>query len=89
MKRSKGLTWFYAIMLLGVLMVNPPVLNFVNGYCRNNPLMFGFPTLWLWLEFWFGVMILDFLIAAVTLKEWDCRQDNTPIVPAERPEGGW
>lgn len=84
MKRSSGLFWFYAVLLFSVLMVNPPILNAVNAYCQGTPLTFGFPTLWLWLEFWYGVMILDFLVTAIALKEWDCSQDASPIVPEER-----
>lgn len=86
MKNFSGTFYFYAVLIFSVLMVNPPVLNAVNAYCQGTPLTFGFPTFWLWLEFWYGVMILDFLVAAVTLKEWDCRQDENPIVSEQ--EGG-
>lgn len=84
MKRSKGLILFYCILFLGLLMTNPPVLGWVNAYSQANPLTFSYPTLWVWLEFGYGIMILAFLIAAATLKEWDCHQDNIPIVPVQR-----
>ena len=42
--------------------------------------------MYIWLEFWFLVMIADFIIAAYKLKAWDCRQDQKPIVPVQRPE---
>ena len=29
-KRDLGLLWFYIILMLSVLMVNPPILPFVN-----------------------------------------------------------
>ena len=32
-KRDLGLLWFYIILMISVLMVNPPILPFVNTYC--------------------------------------------------------
>ena len=84
MKKSKGRFWSYLILLIGVLMVNPPVVYMVNEYCVAHPMLFGWPTMFLWLEFWYIVMVADFLIAAFTLKEWDCHQDEKEIVPVER-----
>lgn len=78
-KWTRGSFLFYGILLLSILMVNPPILPVVNDYCRARPLTLGWPTLWLWLEFWYGVMILDFLAAAVLLKEWNCHQDEKMI----------
>ena len=57
-----------------------------NDYCVEHPLLLGWPTMYIWLEFWFLVMIADFIIAAYKLKAWDCRQDQKPIVPVQRPE---
>ena len=54
-KRDLGLLWFYIILMLSVLMVNPPILPFVNTYCAAHPMTFGWPTLFLWLEFWYAV----------------------------------
>ena len=42
--------------------------------------------MFLWLEFWFTVMVVDFVIAAWKLKEWDCHQDQKEIVPVKREE---
>ncbi len=84
MKKSKGELLFYIVMIVSVLMVNPPILSFVNDYCVENPLMFQYPTMWLWLEFWFVVMIIDFVIAAFKLKSWNCSQDQKEIVPVDR-----
>lgn len=36
-KRDLGLLWFYIILMLSVLMVNPPILPFVNTYCAGTP----------------------------------------------------
>ena len=77
---------FYAILVFAMVMVNPPVLYWVNDYCVVHPLTFGWPTMFLWLEFWFTVMIADFVWAGLRLKAWDCRQDSKPIVPIQRPE---
>ena len=83
-KKSKGEVLFYVILVISVLMVNPPILGVVNNYCQTHPLTWSYPTLWIWLEFWFGVMIVDFVIAAWKLKAWNCSQDQKTIVPVER-----
>lgn len=84
MKAKKGSAWFYSILIFAILMVNPPVLGFVNTYCVANPLTFGWPTMFLWLEFWYVVMIVDFLVAAIWMKAWDCSQDQKEIHAVER-----
>lgn len=83
-KLSKGEWVFYIILVISVLMVNPPILGVVNQYCIANPLTFSYPTLWLWLEFWYVVMIVDFVVAAVKIKRWNCWQDQKEIEPVER-----
>lgn len=84
MKKQKGVVWFFIILILGVLMVNPPILPLVNQYCTAHPMTFGWPTLFLWLEFWYIVMIADFLVSAIKLKAWDCSQDSREIKPVKR-----
>lgn len=79
-----GSTIFYVIMIISVIMVNPPVVYWFNDYCVANPLTCGWPTMFLWLEFWYTVMVIDFLICAWKLPAWDCHQDNKEIVPVER-----
>ena len=71
--------WFFIVLLFAVVMVNPPVVYWANDWCRDNPILFGWPSMFLWLEFWFAVMIADFVLAALYLPEWDCRQDDSPI----------
>lgn len=45
--------------LVAIFLSNPPVLNIVNSYCKNNPLTFGWPTLWLYLTVvWTAVIII-------------------------------
>lgn len=84
--KSTGSKLFYAVLVFSVLMVNPPIVFWVNDYCVEHPLLFGWPTMYLWLEFWFLVMIADFLLAAYKLKSWDCRQDNRPIEQVDRAQ---
>lgn len=83
-KFSKGEIWFYVVLIISVLMVNPPILGIINRYCEAHLLTFSFSTMWLWLEFWFTVMTVDFVIAALKIKRWSCWQDNKPIEPVER-----
>lgn len=70
MKKSKGEIAFYIILIISLVMLNPPILNIINKYAYKNPLTFGFPTLWVWLEFWYIVLIIDFLVSAIKLKSW-------------------
>lgn len=70
MKRSKGEVIIYIILILSLIMVNPPVLNLVNNYVKMKPLTFGYPTLWLWLQLWYIIAIITFLIGAIKLKSW-------------------
>jgi len=86
-KISKGTIAFYVILIISVLMVNPPIVYLVNDYCVANPLTFGWPTMFLWLEFWYTVMVIDFVVAAWKLKAWDCHQDKEEIIPVERDNG--
>lgn len=79
MSHSFGEKFFYFVMFVSIVMTNPPILTIVNDYCKINPLTWSFPTMWLWLEVWYGVMILNFLIAAFTIKAWDCSQDSRPV----------
>ena len=72
--KSLGHKLFYAVLIVSVLMVNPPIVFWFNDYCVEHPLLLGWPTMYIWLEFWFLV------------KAWDCRQDQKPIVPVQRPE---
>ena len=84
--KKKGSFWFYLVLVISVIMVNPPIVYMVNDYCVQHPLTAGWPTMFLWLEFWFTVMVVDFVIAAWKLKEWDCHQDQKEIVPVKREE---
>ena len=81
MKKSKGTLWFFLILVVSVLMVNPPIVYLFNDYCVENPITFGWPTMFLWLELWYTVMVVDFIVAAAKLKAWDCHQDQKEIVP--------
>ena len=56
--KLSGHKLFYAVLIVSVLMVNPPIVFWFNDYCVEHPLLFGWPTMYIWLEFWFLVMIL-------------------------------
>lgn len=83
-KMTRGEIAFYAILVLCMVMVNPPILGIINRYAMENPLTFSFPTIWLWLQFWYSLMIVSFLVAAIRIKRWRCFQDDAPIEPEER-----
>ena len=58
MKLSFGEKITYAIFILVLIMVNPPVINTVNQYCMKTPLTFGWPTMLVWLDFWYLVGVI-------------------------------
>ena len=70
MKRDKNENIVYIILIISLIMVNPPIINLVNNYVKANPIMLGFPTMWLWLQLWFVIPIIAFLIGAITLEGW-------------------
>ncbi len=57
------------VVIAAILLSNPPILNYVNDYCKTALLTFGVPTLWLYLTTIWSVVILMFIITAVTVKE--------------------
>jgi hypothetical protein len=83
-KLSKGEIIFYAIILFSLVMVNPPVLMLINRFAIETPLIFRLPTLWIWLQFWYVLMIAAFLLSAIRVRRWRCYQDEKPIEPEER-----
>ena len=72
---SRGIKLFWFIIIAMLIAVNPPVLNWVNEYSKNNLLTFGYPTFWLWLEFWYGLAALSFLIGSLKIKKWKEEED--------------
>lgn len=53
-----------------VVLVNPPFIGWVNDYAASNPLTLGQPTIWLWLEVWFAVMLVELILFAAKLPSW-------------------
>ncbi len=84
MKKNKGLMWFYIVLIVSVLMVNPPIVYLFNNYCVAHPITLGWPTMFLWLEFWYTVMVIDFVVCALKLKAWNCSQDEKVIEQVRR-----
>jgi hypothetical protein len=58
------------IVIIAIILSNPPILNIVNEYCKTHPLTLGFPTLWLYLEVIWTIVIISFAIAALKIKKW-------------------
>lgn len=70
MKISKGEKIVYGIFIFVLIMVNPPIINLFNNYCIKNPLTFGWPTMLIWLNFWYAVAVIAFLIGVLKIKSW-------------------
>lgn len=70
MKLSTGEKVVYAIFALVLVMVNPPILNSINNYALEKPFTFGWPTMLVWLDFWYIVAVVDFLVGVITIKSW-------------------
>jgi hypothetical protein len=88
-RRNNRLVWGFLIFT--VVMVNPPVVQWVNDWAKDNPLLFGWPTLWLWLEFWYMVMIVGLFIFAFVLPSWKARyveEVARDVEPAGETEEG-
>lgn len=62
--------FYICVFLIVMLAVNPPILNIVNKYAQENLLTFGYPTVWVWLTFWYTLAIITFLIGAIVLPAW-------------------
>jgi hypothetical protein len=73
---SYGEKVFYLVLVVSLIMVNPPVLTRVNEYAAANLLTGGYPTLWFWLQVWYGVMILDSLLGAIFIASWRKRYEE-------------
>lgn len=71
MKLFKNEKFYIFVFILVLVCVNPPVLTIVNNYAKNNLLTFGFPTLWVWLTFWYFIATIVFLIGCFTLPSWN------------------
>ncbi|MCJ7690652.1 MAG: hypothetical protein MUO60_15240 [Clostridiaceae bacterium] len=70
MKLSRNEKFVYGVFILVLIMINPPILNIVNSYVLENPLTLGWPTMFIWLEFWYLVAIIDFFVGIITIKSW-------------------
>jgi hypothetical protein len=66
--RESRIVWLF--FLVTILMVNPPVLTTVNAWFVGRPLLWGWPTMWLYLSFWYLVMLGGFIYFALRFKSW-------------------
>jgi len=67
-KESILVVVFFVVTLL---MTNPPVVYWVSRYAESVPLTLGWPTLWVWLQFWYLVMIGGLVLFGLKLKSWN------------------
>lgn len=72
MSRTKKENIFIACFFtLTLLMTNPPVINLVSKYVETKPLTLGWPTLWVWLQFWYLTMIGGAIWFSLKFKVWN------------------
>lgn len=57
-------------LAIPLVMANPPVIGLVNAYAGEEPLTLGVPTVWLWLQIWYGVMLAELVFFAARLPSW-------------------
>lgn len=70
--RAKRETMIVAVFfIITLIMTNPPVVNWVSSWAENTPLLFGWPTLWVWLQFWYMVMIVGFIYFGLSFSSWN------------------
>lgn len=59
-----------AALVVPLVMTNPPIIGLVNAYATAHPLTLGFPTIWMWLELWYAVMLVELAFFAKSLPSW-------------------
>lgn len=74
MKKKSNENIYKFIFILVLIMVNPPVISMINSYAIKNPLTFGYPTLWVWLQVWYFIGMITFLVGALKLPSWNKRE---------------
>ncbi|EOS69640.1 hypothetical protein C818_02421 [Lachnospiraceae bacterium MD308] len=79
MKLSTNEKAVYAIFLLVLIMVNPPIVNIVSDYAKTHPFVLGWPTLLVWLNAWYIIALIDFLVGVLTIRSWkkDYNEEGT------------
>ncbi len=65
------------VTLIAILLSNPPILSYVNEYCKTHLLTLGIPTLWLYLTSIWTVVIVVFAITVATTKEKEVEKEVT------------
>lgn len=79
MKLSANEKAIYGILLLVLIMVNPPAVNIVSNYAKTHPFILGWPTLLVWLNTWYVIAIIAFLAGILTIRSWkkDYNEEET------------
>ncbi|MQA06703.1 MAG: hypothetical protein GEV07_29705 [Streptosporangiales bacterium] len=80
------------VVALGIplLLVNPPIIGWVSDYAASNPITLGQPTIWLWLELWYAVMLVELVLFAVKLPSWQAHtleHQVEEVTDRDRQEG--
>jgi hypothetical protein len=73
---SKGEKIFWLVVIAMLLANNPPIINLISSYAKDHPLILGFPTLWLWLEIWYLLVIITFALGAWKIKAWRVKKEE-------------
>jgi hypothetical protein len=60
----------FGSLAVPLVMTNPPIIGWVSDYAAAEPVLLGQPTVWLWLQFWYVVMLGLFVWFAVRLPSW-------------------
>ena len=76
MKVSKGEKIVYGIFVLVLIMVNPPIVHQISDFAETNPFVLGWPTLLVWLDVWYAVAIVAFLVGVLKIKAWKKDYDD-------------
>ncbi len=79
MKLSANEKAVYAVFILVLIMVNPPIVNIVSDYAASHPFILGWPTLLVWLNVWYIIAIIDFLVGVLVIRSWkkDYNEEET------------
>ncbi len=71
--------FWLVLFLIPLIMLNPPVLYWVNNYAVSHLLTFGLPTMWLWTWLWLIVWFVEFGVCSAKSKIWRTDDEVRPM----------
>lgn len=77
----------FGTLAVPLAMTNPPIIGLVSDYSADNPITFGFPTFWLWLQVWYGLMLILLIVFAIWMPSW--RSDRLEEEITQLPKRDW